>query len=60
MLGERHIHVEFKQAQRALTPGQYVVFYSGQECLGGGTIDQVGERANSVSPDIAMRARTAA
>jgi tRNA-specific 2-thiouridylase len=33
--------VVFDRAQKAVTPGQSVVFYDGEECLGGGIIDRV-------------------
>ncbi|HHO59668.1 MAG TPA: tRNA 2-thiouridine(34) synthase MnmA [Thiotrichales bacterium] len=38
-LGDDHYQVTFDQPQRAITPGQSVVFYNDEECLGGGIIE---------------------
>lgn len=40
-LGDNKVRVIFDEPIRAITPGQAVVFYHGDECLGGGTIDEV-------------------
>jgi tRNA-uridine 2-sulfurtransferase len=47
-LENNRVHVEFEEAQRAITPGQAIVFYDGMETLGGGYIDVFGKRANLV------------
>lgn len=33
-----NIHVKFREPQRAITPGQAIVFYDGDEVLGGATV----------------------
>jgi len=41
LLDDNRCRVDFDQPERAVTPGQAVVFYDGERCLGGGTIDHV-------------------
>lgn len=36
-----HLIVGFDERQRAVAPGQFAVFYDGDRCLGGATIDRV-------------------
>ncbi len=40
-IGNGKVRVVFDEPERAITPGQAVVFYQDEVCLGGGTIDNV-------------------
>ena len=38
--GDR-VEVRFDERQKAVAPGQFVVFYQGNRCLGGSVIDEI-------------------
>jgi tRNA-uridine 2-sulfurtransferase len=49
IVADGKVEVVFDQPIRAITPGQAVVFYNGEECLGGGTIDEVFKNAEKLT-----------
>ncbi len=42
------LEVNFEQPQRTPTPGQFVVFYDGDLCLGGATIEHSGRHLSEL------------
>ncbi len=49
------LEVTFDKPQRALTPGQFVVFYDADCCLGGATIELIGSVASENSSNNKLR-----
>lgn len=39
-IGEKNTEVVFDEKQRAVTEGQFAVFYDGEKCIGGGVIEK--------------------
>ncbi len=49
------LEVIFDEPQRALTPGQFVVLYDADRCLGGATIEQIGIAAREKDSNNQLR-----
>jgi tRNA-specific 2-thiouridylase len=48
-IDDNRMRIKFEQPQRAVTPGQSVVLYDGNVCLGGGVIETMNTPAMSNS-----------
>jgi tRNA-specific 2-thiouridylase len=47
-VGDSGLELLFEIRQRAVSPGQYAVFYDGETCLGGAVIEQVLSRSDAL------------
>lgn len=54
------VQVVFDEPQRAVTPGQSVVFYDGEVCLGGGVIEQTWRDGEVLPERLSVRTAGAA
>ena len=52
MASGQRLQVDFEQPQRAISAGQSIVFYQGDECLGGAIISQAGAVTSASTPMI--------
>jgi tRNA-specific 2-thiouridylase len=51
-ISEAQVTVTFDEPQRAVTPGQFVVFYDGPRCLGGAVIEAASAPAAGLRPAV--------
>jgi tRNA-specific 2-thiouridylase len=43
MLPDGTLHVKFHEDRKAITPGQSIVLYEGNDVIGGGIIDRINQ-----------------
>jgi tRNA-specific 2-thiouridylase len=48
LLPDGRLHIVFQEARKAITPGQSIVLYEGNDVIGGGIIDRLSEHESSL------------